>query len=257
MKLYYILFAYMFCCVQFVKSLHLKTSQINKINGLIKHSGTTKEQRDKLNRILYLSFEKFAVKKALEFKKKHSHKCYNIKINELIISSKVGLYKGIRNYNGNSNLINYFYIYIHSELLKLLTQHFSNSILSKKERTKSTKTHIFINSENYNNLLYTNLINYDYDKICDVNGDKNKINELNKLNELNKKEDTENIWNIINNFEPFSKRVFLLKYDYDFNVIRSNQRVAILMCCSEEHIRNKLLEKGNYFLLNKHLLTLS
>ena len=49
-------------------------------------------------------------------------------------------------------------------------------------------------------------------------------------------------WNLINDQEPFIKRVMHLKYDYDFKEIRSNKKVALLMCCSQEYIRRKLIE---------------
>jgi len=239
MKNCYILFlCIFFYCYPILQSLHLNRHNIHKINKLIQYSKITDNQREIINRILYLSFEKFAVKNAIDFKKKHSYKCSNIKLNELILSSKFGLYKGVRNYKGNSNLINYFYIYIHYELLDSLTEHFSNSIIPKKERIKSK--HNLTEYNDYNDLLYTNIINYNYQE------NYNKANYNHRLwsSHLNKKEEFENMWDKINNFEPFSKRIFYLKYDYDFNIIRSNERISILMCCSEEHIRQKLLEKG-------------
>jgi hypothetical protein len=49
------------------------------------------------------------------------------------------------------------------------------------------------------------------------------------------------IWNIINNFDPFTKRVYQLKYDYEFNKIRTNKEISVLMSCSEEYVRQKLI----------------
>ena len=46
----------------------------------------------------------------------------------------------------------------------------------------------------------------------------------------------------INNLAPFSKRIMYLKYDKDFNKIRSNKIISHLMCCSEENIRKNLQE---------------
>jgi hypothetical protein len=50
------------------------------------------------------------------------------------------------------------------------------------------------------------------------------------------------IWENINNLDPFSKRIIYLKYDIDFNKVRSNKIISELMCCSEETIRKKNLE---------------
>ena len=39
--------------------------------------------------------------------KTYYYKCKNINTNELILSSKIGLYKEIKNYNANSYFIHY------------------------------------------------------------------------------------------------------------------------------------------------------
>jgi DNA-directed RNA polymerase specialized sigma subunit len=245
MNNWYILLLYIFYTILHNSlSLHLTSSQIKIINNLIKYPGTTNDQRVIINRVLYLSFEKFAIKKATDFKFKHKFKCYNININDLILSSKIGLYKGIRNYNGNSNLIHYFYIYINSELLKFLTQHFSDSAIPKKERIKS-KSYIN-NSTNYNNLLFNRVINYD-DTLIHYTENLNIHNNLFLINQL---EDKKNMWKIINMFDPFSKRIFYLKFDFHLNKINSNKKIADLMCCSEEHIRKMFLDKKNVLLIS-------
>ena len=47
------------------------------------------------------------------------------------------------------------------------------------------------------------------------------------------------IWEKINGLDDFSKRIIYIKYDFEFNKIRSNSKIAELMCCSKEHIRKK------------------
>ena len=42
------------------------------------------------------------------------------------------------------------------------------------------------------------------------------------------------------NLDAFSKRIMYLKYDNEFNKIRSNKIIGELMCCSEENIRQNL-----------------
>ena len=88
--------------------------------------------------------------------------------------------------------------------------------------------------------------------------------ELNKIDEIHyplKESSDENKWEIIQNnsllgrsllkylraeniynLEPFSKRIMYLKYDIEFNKIRSNKIIAVLMCCSEENVRKTLYE---------------
>ena len=74
------------------------------IRNLIKNQNITITQREKVNKILYNSFEKWSMKQAYIFKKKHYYKCSRIPTDELILYSKVGLYKSILNYNGKPRL---------------------------------------------------------------------------------------------------------------------------------------------------------
>ena len=76
-------------------------------------------------------------KKAYEFKKKNYFKCSRIPSDELILYSKIGLYKSIVNYKGNSDFTYYSSLYIRYELIKALTDSFSLSILPKKIRMES------------------------------------------------------------------------------------------------------------------------
>jgi DNA-directed RNA polymerase sigma subunit (sigma70/sigma32) len=48
------------------------------------------------------------------------------------------------------------------------------------------------------------------------------------------------MWEKINKLDAFSKRIMYLKYDNEFNKIRSNKIIGELMCCSEENIRQNL-----------------
>ena len=49
------------------------------------------------------------------------------------------------------------------------------------------------------------------------------------------------IWGKINELlDPFTKKIFYYKYNYDFKIIRSNREIAELMAYSEEYIRQKL-----------------
>ena len=83
--------------INLVKSLHLNNYQINLINNLIQNPLLQNREREKLNLILYKAYEKWAIKKAIDFKTLHKYKCRNIKKEELILSSKMGLFKSIKN----------------------------------------------------------------------------------------------------------------------------------------------------------------
>lgn len=212
------------------------------IKNLIKNKNLNINQRNKINNILYLSHEKIAIKKAIEFKKYHINKCQNIHLDELIFSSKIGLYKSILKYNGNYSFINYSNIYIKSNLLQTLTSYYTLSNIPKniriKNKSKLSKNELII----YNKNIKLNLINYQENWKLDKLYNTQKFDILNNyiVNE-EKNNKLIHIWNEINKLEPFSKRIFYLKYDYQFNVIRSNTKISYLMCCSEENIRKYLI----------------
>jgi DNA-directed RNA polymerase sigma subunit (sigma70/sigma32) len=234
MKIIYILLF-----INLVKSLHLNNYQINLINNLIQNPLLQSKEREKVNLILYKAYEKWAIKKAIDFKTLHSYKCRNIKKDELILSSKVGLFKSIKKYNGKFDLINYSSIYVNSELLKTLTETYSLSILPKSYRKKS-KANISVEDS----IKYKNLLNIDLS--CQYANWKlnlmfsNNEDILGKI--IKKNEEEENYKNILKNLSPFSKRILYLKYNFEDNLILSNKHISNLMCCSEETIRKQIEE---------------
>ena len=212
---------------------YLTSKNHNLINTIIKSKNTSTSIRKKVNNILYLGYEKWAIKKALEFKKIHIYKCSRIPEKELILYAKYGLYKSVINYNGRNNFVNYSNIYIQSELRKALTDSYSLSILPKRIRMSSKEGLNETEKEHYKNLL-----NVETRK--DVSFWYNKKKDYDMLKDHNIMYDYKLLWNKINKLDAFTKRCIYLKYNYQFDKIRSNKQVSELMCCSEEHIRSKL-----------------
>ena len=68
----------------------------------------------------------------------------------------------------------------------------------------------------------------------------------NILDELIDEEERQNYlqerWFKISQLSAFHKRIMYLKYDYEFNSIRNNNRISKLMCCSEEWVRKTVNE---------------
>ena len=228
-----------------INCLHLTSKQINQIVKLIKNDSLDTEQREKINYILFRSYEKWAIKKALDFKQLHKFKCKNINTQELVLYSKFGLFKSIKKYNGNSSFLFYSEFYVKRELLNVVTDHFSLSIIPKSIRTKNKHNFSYETLSEYKNKLEPMLINYANNVAIDKSHNSQQENILDKINNYNLHM---KMWERINNLDPFSKRVIYLKYDNEFNKIRSNKIISELMCCSEEHIRKNLQKtKKNYF----------
>jgi hypothetical protein len=63
-----------------ITSLYLTSSQLKMINNLILNPKLTIYQRNKINLILFRSYENYAIKQANIFKKKHFYKCKNLNL---------------------------------------------------------------------------------------------------------------------------------------------------------------------------------
>ena len=148
---YFLLYFYFFCIV----NSYLTKANHKLIVNLIKNPDLGKIEREKINKIMYLSYQKWAMKKAYEFKKKHYYKCSRIPTDELILYSKIGLYKSIVNYKGTSDFTYFSSLYIKYELIKALTDSFSLSILPKRIRMESKFNYTSEENQNYKDLLFT------------------------------------------------------------------------------------------------------
>ena len=231
----------LYICFIYIVNSYLSKANHKIIVELIKNPKLGKTERKKINGIMYLSYQKWAMKKAYEFKKKHYYKCSRIPTDELILYSKIGLYKSIVNYKGTSDFTYFSSLYIKYELIKALTDSFSLSILPKRIRMKSKINYTIEENKNYKDLLFTKVktdCNYWKNNNIDLNDAIMNSNEYeSKLRE---------IWDYINiHYEPFLKRVIFLKYDHEFNEIRKNKIVGELMCCSEEWIRKNIEKLKN------------
>lgn len=218
-------------------SLYLNNYQFKLINNLVQNPLLKNKERDHINIILYKAYEKYAIKKAIEFKNLHKYKCSDIKTEELFFASRMGLFKSIKKYNGKYQFINYSTIYINSELCKLLTEKYSLSILPKSYRSKNKSALSLPELIKYKRLLNTKLsCQYEAWQLDTIFVNNQDINEENWKNEEN-----DGLKETIHKLTPFSKRVLQLKYNLVDNIIISNKKIAKLMGCSEETIRKELV----------------
>lgn len=203
------------CFLKKITSLYLNYNQIISINNLIKNNKLDNNERNKINFILYKAYEKYAIKKAFDFKNIYYRN--NISNEELIFYCKIGLFKSTQNYNGKYNFCNYSTIYIYSELYKLI----------KEKNTLSNKNKYFKLFSNYDNWEINNIYT-------------NENNQIDTI--INKYENYDKVYNLLNEQNGFTKRIIYLKYFLKPNKILSNKYVSQLMCCSEETIRKQLLQ---------------
>jgi len=213
---------------------YLTKNQWTRINNIIINPDTPEDIRNNINKILYISYEKWAISKAHEFKNYHYGKCKSISVDELSIYSLQGLITGIQKYKGNSSFVNYVDFYINGCLYMGLTNLYPLTLLPKSYRRKKR-----VYNKRHEKMLNTKFLGKDEWMI-----ENNQIYEHQPV--IEKIMDDEyyfNIWKWVDeNLDNISKQILKYKYDYTFNKIRSNKEISILMVYSEEHIRKKLSE---------------
>ena len=247
----------------------LTIEQWGHIKNILKHKDTSPFMKKKVQHILYAKYEKMAYWKAYQFKKFHLHKCRDISLVELSLYSKMGLHKAIAKYNPEYPFSSYLNNYINWELFKGLTELYPICSVSKRERIEKKKISIImplpsdspksdnkeLELERFENsiitekkalfmkkMMYQKLLNTKFIGNDDWLIDKNlNHNENAVLDSIVDNETYEEVWDKINHsLTPFQKRIFNLKYDFYFNKIRSNRKVAEFMDCSEEYVRINL-----------------
>lgn len=212
--------------------LYLNKQNQNSLFNLIRHPKLTIYQRTKINTVLLYCYKNWAIKQAYLFKMKHKYKCKRISTGELTLSSIFGLYKSTLKYNGHGSFTNFATFYVKSELLKTLTQSYSMNTISKYERSKSKNetNRLDISNNNFIFASHDEEWKYSRQKYTDENLD--KVCYFDKMRE---------VWEKIYKYDAFTVRIFALKYDNEFNTIRTNKVISLLMCCSEEYVRRILM----------------
>lgn len=213
-----------------VLALHLSPEQMYSVRGLLLKSRLSLAQKTSVQKLLYKTHEKWAIKKAVEFKQLHRYKCADISTDEVVLCAKMGLFRSSRNYNGSTGFTKYADIYVKSELLRFMSARIATNVLYITSKTDPNKSgppkyqamldRIESHPELASNPADTSRQHKQYMSMCDY------------------------MWQHINKQDAFTWRVFCYKYDYDFTQIRSNKQVAELMCCSEETVRKTVKQEN-------------
>ena len=211
---------------------NLSNIQWKQINTIISHPKITPILRNKVNQLIYSKYETWAIHKAYVFKKTHRYNSRNINIQDLILYSLEGLYKATTKYNGKSSFHTYAEIYVNGQLYSGLTTLQSITNIPKQIRKQKEKTNYKI----YKKKLNTQFVGYDDYWIFDKVRNNIDVNE----NDIIYIQEFWNKINYNNTINAFTRRIIHYKYNYYFDKIRSNKEISILMCCSEETVRQHL-----------------
>jgi len=239
MAIFYLILLLVAANTTLFSALHLTNEQLGRIDRLVRHPKITQYQRNRINHVLYRSYEKWAVKRAHDFRRVHRNKCRNIAVDDLVQSSKIGLYRSIKNYNGKYAFLPYSMFYVKGELFNTVTRHYAGSMVPRTERIRNKSNYSAEELADYNARMETPLVGYVeswlFSDIYGSNGDK-------PIDVIAGREVFERAWTNVNKLDGFTQRVMQYKYGFEFNRIRSNREIAELMACSEEKVRQSVLK---------------
>jgi len=225
-----IIICLLFICGNIFGLKILSRSQWNYLERKIQSPDTTISMNEKICIILFQQHIPLVLSLTKQFIGFHRYKCKNVSKNDLLSYAYDSLYAACVKYKGNSNFVKYATIYINGALYKGLTIHYPINKLPKNERRKkysdSEEMSIYQDIYDRRNIYLGNK------DILHRNKDKNHYLSLPEYYDK-----CGIIWNKIDQLSPVEKRCFQLKFDYEFNKIRSNKHIAELMCYSEETIR--------------------
>jgi len=201
--------------------------QMTRINRLMMNPDLPCRSKHMIESVLYKNYEQWAIKIGSNFKKKHSYKCRHIPFHEMSIYSRTGLLNAIRRYHPTKETAHFHAFAVHhirGQLYKGMTDLSPITNVSRKRlRNRGT---VYVRATTYNAEM------------------------ANKNPSTLKANDPAELWqHIEDTADPFTRRCIVYKFDYDFNKIRSHLEVSRLMECSEETVRQAILD---YF-VKQHL----
>lgn len=206
----------------------ITTTHWDYLQSKIVCSQTTPSMKQKIETIVFHRHLPLVYRMTTDFRKFHRKKSQNILLDDMQAFAYKGLLDATRKYNGKHNFANYAKIYIQGALYKSLTTHHPISTIPKDIRRKKTTQ--------FDPDIYEKRKNIYLEKHDTLHS----TIETNHYNKQIQYEQYNQIWNTIQSFSPFTSRCFRLKFNFFFQVVRSNKQVAELMCCSEELVRRHI-----------------
>ena len=222
-----------YCCVTTAYKF-LSINQWGSIRHILTHPSTTSYMKEQIKKVIYNYYEPWAIHQSYKFKKNNQFLCRNICVDELSIYSIDGLIKAINHFNATipHPFAKYAEIFIKGALYDGVSD--LHPITSLPKSYRKSKTWRKNNIKKYLKYIQPKFI-----------GDDNYIIDM-----INQKQSTtqyslyyNDLWDIINNnLDITTKRIYELKFTFDFNKKRSNKEISLIMGCSEESIRKRLIK---------------
>ena len=236
----------------------------NIIKDIINSNKSSNSIKNNAKKIIFMEYYNWTKKQTFIFIKDNPKLVKKIKFHELNMYALSGLSKAIEKYNFNytSKFSNYALLYIKSDLYKGITDLKPMKLLPHNYRInknwKANNTNLYRRS--MKKIQFLGFDEWILDKFVEdrENIDSNQLiinTKNNKINEIN---------NIISTLKPDLKRIFYYRYDENMNKKFKINKIAELMCVSDETIRKSLniiekelinnikLDNSTYILFNNN-----
>jgi hypothetical protein len=192
-------------------SYSLKNEQWVFINNILKNKNmgfSNNIIQQKTRNLIYESYENWAIKQSHVFKQYHTYLCRDISGHELAIYGCIGLKKAVDNYDPNKCGL----------FTRYADFYLKNALYKGVRKLKPINS---IKCEDY--VLENIYLKPETNDILDIYINKNMYNDK---------------WiDLGNRLNSFEFRCVTYKYSFEFDKKMTNEKVAELMCCSEESVR--------------------
>lgn len=210
----------------------LTPSQWRKLEKCIRRTDLTPNMRIKINHIIFHHYIPLAYTQCNKFMKLHKFKSRSLSKDELRLYSLSGLYHATRNYNGYSNFGKYATIYINGALYNGLSERYPISKVSSRKR-RQKQYYSYSNDDLFDHMYNNTNTNY-YLGTTFSNRIRSTLHTNPRVIDIDK---YLCVWKYIDTLEPFQKRIVYSKFNFQFDVIRTNKHISLLCGCSEETVR--------------------
>ena len=201
------------------------------IKNIMTNQQSTEIIKNNAKKIIFMEYYNWTRKQTFIFIKNNPKILKKIKFNELNMYALSGLSKAIHKYNYSytSKFSNYALLYIKNDLYQGITDLTSLKLLPHSYRVsrKWKLNNTYLYKKSMTKIQFLGDDDWILDKFSKQNDDSNMDN----INEIK---------NIINNLNPFLKRIFYYRFDENMNKRFRINKIAILMCVSDETIRKSL-----------------
>lgn len=203
-----------------ISNAYLSNTQWVSIQKIWIHKDATHNMKQELKNIVFNHHYNYTKSKAFQFKQKNKRFLKKVSILEIEQYAYKGLFKAINHYNGKNKFLPYADIYIHSELVRSISELAYFNILPHRYKVQTKYHHL---------LKQATVETFTSDE---------DILSSSIQDNINKKE----IHDCIRLLNCDAKRCLYYRHGdhLDNNKLMPINKISQLMCCSEETVKLKL-----------------